>query len=218
MMPAWIHSLISRMALVPHLRHDLRVRESHIAQHARFVYGISERLLNIDVFPTLHRGLGGYRVKMVGSRDHYSIDVLLLVQHFAEVRVASGFVELLLERDAFRPVLLLVVLELLRDFALGVAEIDVGERDEILRLRELERVLGSHPAKADDSEVHRVTRRLEPDSAEDVTRHDHDPEPDLAGVSDELAPRDLLVLHEMLSPVLCVSSTGRDQYLRACRY
>ena len=88
-----------------------------------------------------------------------------------------------------------IVLELFGDLALGEREIDVGEGDEILGLRQLERVLRAHPAEPDHREVDRVARRLKSDSAQNVARHDHHAEPDLAGVRDEFAPRDLLASH-----------------------
>ena len=185
----------ARVALISHLRHDLRIRERQVAKDARFVHGIRERLLHVHVLAALHRGLRGDGVQVIRRRDHDAVDVLLLVEHLAEIRVARGLVELFLELQSLRPILLLVVLQLLGDFALRVAKIDVGERHEILRLRQLERVLRAHPAKADDRKVDRVARRLKSHSAQNVARHDHHAESDFPGVRDELAPRDLLASH-----------------------
>ncbi len=88
----------------------------------------------------LHCGLRGNRVDMVRCRNHDTINVLLLVEHLAEIGITRGFVEFLLERDSFRPVLL-TVLQLLGDLALGITKVDIGKGDEILRLCQLESVL-----------------------------------------------------------------------------
>ena len=133
---------------------------------------------------------------MVGCRDDDAVDVLLLVQHLTEIRVASSLIELLLESDALRPVLLLLVLQLFRDLALGKGEIDIGEGDEILGLCQLQCVLGTHAAKADDGEVHRVARRLVSNTTEHVSRNDHHPDADPGRVRDELTTCDLLTRHE----------------------
>src|SRR6266513_1594369 len=131
---------------------------------------------------------------MVRSSDDNAVDVLLLVEHFAEVRVARRLVELALQRDAVG-VVLPVLFELLLDFLLGEGKIDVGEGNEIFGLGELKRVLGAHATESDDGEVDGIARRLISYASQNVSRNDHHAQADLSGVGDELAPRDLLTLH-----------------------
>ena len=147
------------------------------------------------------RSFGHDGVQMIRSCDDDTVDVLLLVQHLAEIGVARGLVEFLFESDAFGPVALLIVLELFGDLALRKSEIDVREGDEILRLGQLQSVLGSHATKADYREVHGVAGRLVSDAAKHVSRNDHHSNSNLSGIGNELAARDLLTRHEKQPPV-----------------
>ena len=192
---------VAGVALVSHLSHDLRIGERQISQRPRFVHRVGQRLLHVDVLAALHRSFGHDGVQMIRSCDDDTIDVLLLVQHLAEIGVARGLVEFLFEGDAFGPVALLIVLELLGDLALRKSEIDVREGDEILRLGQLQSVLGSHATNADYREVHGVAGRLVSDAAKHVSRNDHNSNSDLSGIGNELASRDLLTRHEKQPPV-----------------
>src|SRR6266496_815455 len=119
-------------------------------------------------------------MQMVGSCDHDSIDVLLLVQHRAEIRITRCLVEFLLESDSFRAILFLIILQFLRYLGLGIREIHICEGDEILRLRQVERVLRAHSSKSNDRKVDRVTGRLKADSAQYVSNHEDDTETDFS--------------------------------------
>jgi hypothetical protein len=146
------------------------------------------------VLSGLQRSLSDNRVKVVGRGHHYTINVLLLFEHLAEIGVACSLVELLLELDALGPIFP-ILLQLVVDLAPRVPEIDVGVSDEILGLRQRLRVLDTHAAEPNYREVHGVARRLESHAAQDVARDDHHTESDLAAIGDEFAPGDFLTCH-----------------------
>jgi hypothetical protein len=99
MSPAAIHSVTWRMpspavALVAHLGRDL-VFMGRLGEDAGLEDGMGDRLLHIDVLAAthaLHRDVG---MGMVGRGDDDRVDVLLLVQHLAEIREERGLGELL---------------------------------------------------------------------------------------------------------------------------
>jgi hypothetical protein len=88
-----------------------------------------------------------------------------------------------------------LVVELVGHVLLGDREVHVADGDNVLARRESQRVLRALAAKSDDGDVERVARRLIPDAAQHVTRHDHHAESELARVRDEIAPGDLSIGH-----------------------
>jgi hypothetical protein len=72
--------------LIPHLGGDLALRR-RLAHQAGLVDRARQRFFDVHVFPHPHGGHGDRRVHVVGSADDNGIDVLLLVQHLAEVVV-----------------------------------------------------------------------------------------------------------------------------------
>ena len=80
---------VRRMALVAHLRHDLRVRGGFL-HRARFHHRVRQRLLHINMLLRLHCTQRNHGVHVIGRRDHDGIDVLLLVEHLTIVRILHG--------------------------------------------------------------------------------------------------------------------------------
>jgi hypothetical protein len=75
--------------LVAHLGRDLVLRRG-IPEGVRFEDRVAERLLAVDVLAHPHRHHGRRRVDVVGRADHDRVDVLLLLEHAAEVDVAPA--------------------------------------------------------------------------------------------------------------------------------
>ena len=78
-----------RVALVAHLRDDL-VLPRRLGQGAGLGDGAGHRLLHVDVLAELHRLHRDEGVHVIGRRDEDRVDVLLLLEHHAEVLVFRG--------------------------------------------------------------------------------------------------------------------------------
>ena len=139
------------MPLVAHLGHHALLAGG-FGQEPGFGDGMGQRLLHVHVLPPLHGSHGDHGVGVIGCRDDDRVDVVLLVQHDAEVFVPLG-VRVLLE-DLCRHV-----------------EIDVAQSDDVLCLTALEVGL-SHSADADARDVELVTRGRRALPAQHVPRHD----------------------------------------------
>ena len=100
------------VALIAHLGHDI-VLMGGLGEDARFEDGMGDRLLHVDVLAAAHAFHRDVGVRMVGRSDDDGVDVLLLVEHLAEIGVEGG-------------------LGLLLDRAAATAEIQVAERDDVL--------------------------------------------------------------------------------------
>ena len=151
-----------RVALVAHLRHDL-VLARRLGQRPGLADGARQRLLHVDVLAELHRGHRDHGVRVIGRRDEHRVDVLLLLEHHAEVLVVGRLRELVERRAALR-----------RAGLGGRALVAVAQRDDVVGLRHVEQVVRAHAVRvADDGDVDGVARRLEP-GAEHVARHDRE--------------------------------------------
>ena len=62
---------------------------SDFSDAARFIDGVRQRLLAKNMFALLHCGSGDGGMKMVRSANNDGVDVLLLIEKFAEVRVCG---------------------------------------------------------------------------------------------------------------------------------
>ena len=100
------------MPLVAHLGHDL-VLVGRLGEDAGFEDGMGDRLLHVHMLAAAHALHRDEGVRMVGRGDDDRIDVLLLVEHLAEVREQGGLRELL-------------------DRPGAAAEVQVAERDDVL--------------------------------------------------------------------------------------
>ena len=92
--PSRIHSRISRLPSpewpwLPICVTTLYFRAASVSS-ARFLDRMRERLLHIDVLAALHRRQRNHRVGVIGRRDDHRINVLLLVEHHAEIFVDLG--------------------------------------------------------------------------------------------------------------------------------
>ena len=81
--------IVQRASLIPHLRGEFGFRGA-FRKLARFVYAPAQRLLHVHVLVQIHRGQSDGRVHMVRRSHHHRINVLLLFEHFAVIRVALG--------------------------------------------------------------------------------------------------------------------------------
>jgi hypothetical protein len=116
------------------------------------------------VLAELHGGHGHERMHVIRRGDDHRVDILLLLEHHAEVLVLRGRLREFVRRRA------LAYARLLR----GDALVDVAERDDVVGLHRVLQVVAAHPVRvADDGDVDGVARRLEP-GAKDMTRHDRD--------------------------------------------
>ena len=96
-----------------------------------------------------------------GNNDR--VDVLLLLEHHAVVLVLDRL-GMQLERLASRKSLLG-----------GRAFVAVAQRDDVVALGDVRQVRRTHAVNvADNGDVDRVARRLEPGAAEHVARHDRE--------------------------------------------
>ena len=147
-------AVVPRVALVAHLRDDLRRLPRLARQRARFVDRPGQRLLHVDVLAEIERGHRDRRVHVIRRRDDDRVDVFLLLEHLAVVGVALLLRQILggdaLERrDAMLAVLARfggqVGFEQPLFFALaggverrdrplrpGVAPVDVAQRDDVV--------------------------------------------------------------------------------------
>ena len=101
------------VALVAHLRRQVREPSRRLADQPRFPDVVGERLLAVHVLAVRQREVRREHVRVLGGRDHHGVVGLGIVEHLAQV------VELLRlrEADAGRIQRLLV---------------DVAERDDVL--------------------------------------------------------------------------------------
>ena len=74
------------MALDAHLRHQPQLLR-RLGQQAGFIYIVRERFLAIDMFAGLHGGHGNQCVRVIRRGDKHRLNVFLLVEHLAVVRV-----------------------------------------------------------------------------------------------------------------------------------
>ena len=123
---------IRGVALVAHLGRDLRLRR-RLCQKVRLVDRMAEGLLAVDVFPHLHRHHRRRGMDVVGGADHDRIDILLILEHPAEVRVPAG-----------------AGMDLRR--LVQVPGVDVAERDDVLA-RDAFQVRRAAPGNADAGDV-----------------------------------------------------------------
>ena len=77
--------------MIPHLRDDLGFDRTLREAPALFDRP-RERFLHVDVLVERHRGQCHHGMRVIGRPDHDGVDVGLLLEHLAEVGIASGFV------------------------------------------------------------------------------------------------------------------------------
>ena len=171
---------IARVALVPHLGHDLGVTTRVVRQHSHLAHGPRQRLLNVGVLPRLHRKHSGRGVRMVGRGHGHRVDALrLAVEHLAIVLVA------------FR-----LGIGLERVFS--ALPIHVAQRVEVLAFH-APHVAAAHAAHADARDVELVARRpIAP--PQDVPWHDGERQA-AAYPADEFPSRDAFACHDGPSSV-----------------
>ena len=80
-------SLVARVALVAHLRHELGIVLGLLRQHACFVDRPAQGLLDVDVLAGIHGRDRDRRVHVIGGGDDDRVDVLLLLEHLAIVAI-----------------------------------------------------------------------------------------------------------------------------------
>ena len=76
--------------MIAHLGGDF-VFAGGLGELAGFPDGMRERFFTLDMLAVFHRGHRDKGVEMIGCGDHDSVDVLLLVEHFAKVGEDFGF-------------------------------------------------------------------------------------------------------------------------------
>ena len=128
------------MTLVAHLR-----RQSGFLcdarELARFPDIVRERLFAIDVITRAHRKNGDVRVQVVRCAAEHGIERLLLLQHDAEVPIDRRLREAL-------------------DRGRGPVEIDVAQRNDVLRSRSSVEVRRALAAASDRGDIQLVVERF----------------------------------------------------------
>ena len=76
----------TRRALIAHLRHNFHFSRC-FGEHTRLKNIVCQRFLHINVLAELHRRHRNHGVRVVGCRDRYRVNVLVFLQHFAEIVV-----------------------------------------------------------------------------------------------------------------------------------
>ena len=79
-------SAIGGLSLIAHLCHDIRAPRG-FTHDPRFMHRPGHRLFDKDVLAELHRRFRDHRMCVVGRGDENSVDVALLFEHPAEVRI-----------------------------------------------------------------------------------------------------------------------------------
>ena len=92
--------LVARVALIAHLRDDLRILLRLPGQVTGFLDRPAERLLDVDVLAQVHCCRRDRRVHVVRCRDDHRVDVFLLLEHLAIVAVPRNLIHLLIEEPA----------------------------------------------------------------------------------------------------------------------
>ena len=130
--------VIRRVALDAHLRHQPQLLR-RLGQQAGFIYIVRERFLAIDMFAGLHGGHGNQCVRVIRRGDKHRLNVFLLVEHLAVVRVKLR-VGVFLERMS------------------RVIVVHITECHDVLRLEGLQ-IRSAHPTDADAGDVDFLARR-----------------------------------------------------------
>ena len=78
------------MGLVSHLGDQL-ILGRRFGENPSFVNGMGQGLLTVYVLAQVHGGHGGDGMDMIGSAYGDCVNVLLLVEHFPEIRINFGF-------------------------------------------------------------------------------------------------------------------------------
>ena len=203
--------VVGRVALIAHLRHDLRV-DRLLRQRATLLHRPRQGLLDVDVLAEAHRCRRDHGVGVIGRRDQHRVDVLLLLQHLAVVDVARRLTGLVAQRlhagelglragalpcrhRARLGQALLGRGRLLREAVertAGVAPVHVAERHDVLA-GEAGQVRPPHATHADTGHVDEIARWCLP-LAEDVAGNDGQPGRRHRGAAHELATREARVL------------------------
>lgn len=212
--------IVRGMTLIAHLRDDLRLRGA-LCEASTFFHGPRERLLQIHVFAERHRCKGDHGMGVVGRADDDGVDVVLLLEHLAEIRVAVRLLRFRLEPlqvldlrlQAARLLGARRFLDAIRHFPnlLGdlpiarrdIAPIHVTQRNEILRA-ERGQVRSPDAAHADTGDVHQIARRRMTRPAEHVPRNDHERGSPECGALYEAAARGAYRLVDRM-PAGCLS-------------
>lgn len=170
------------MTLVAHLRGNLGFRGA-LGELPGFVDGPTEGLLHVNVLVQIHGGESDGRVHVIGRGDDDGVDVLLLFQHFAIVRIALGLGQhVVLQVKNLRQTslgfcgffwrhggtgfagMINMTLQVrnigiqAREVLVRVVPIDIANRHDILA-GQIDHVAAAHAADADASDIQQVTRR-----------------------------------------------------------
>lgn len=146
-------SVFGSLALIAHLSGDF-VLARGLGNLARLPDGMGERFLAINVFAELDGGHGNERMEMIGRGDHYGVDVLLFLEHFA--KVGEDFCFWIFFEDAS-----------------GVVGVDVADGNDVFAA-ELFEIDSALAANADAGNVEFFAGRSFSVEAEDVAGNDHE--------------------------------------------
>ena len=185
-------------------------------EDASLVDRVGERLLHIYVLARSHRSSSDRRVSMIRGRDQDRLDVALLLEHDAEVRVLRRARILLLPAQALFARRAVATVGTLLDLGGHQIVVEITYRHDVLRAEFL-RVLATHPAGSHYGDVEGVTRRLMAHATEHSTRNDHGAHGELRAVRDEVPAGDLVGHGPSLSKDATDKIGGREwqRYRRA---
>src|SRR5881628_688672 len=129
-----------RVALIPHLGHELGVSAGVLRQHTHLPHGPRQRLLDVRMLARFHGTQSGRGMRVIGRGNRDRVDALrFLVEHLPVVPVALRL------RVALKGVF-------------GGLPVDVAQRVDVLALHALH-VVAAHAAHANAGDVELVARR-----------------------------------------------------------
>ena len=174
-----------RVALIAHLRGQLRVGQGRLLQQAHLVYRIRERLLDIHVLAERHRGQGDGGMQVIGRGNQHRVDVLLLLEHLPKIRVLRGVLIRLAKLHILRRRLAGARLEPRVEGALHIREVHIAHGDDVLG-EHLRHVAHAHATDANARDVELSAGGAIAGATEHGARHNHRAEGERGAVGHEV--------------------------------
>ena len=211
--------IVERAALIAHLSGEFGFVLSLSGEFAALINGPAERLLNVDVLVEIHSSESDGRMHVIGSSDDDTVDVLLLLEHFAIVGIALGFGEKIVfqMKDIVEASLGLGsissghrlsraagigMIDMLlkvggigietRKLLIGVTPVHIAECNDILTGK-IDEIAATHPANANAGNVHGIAGRNKT-ATKNMARKDGEGSTGDSGFGDKVTARNFVLL------------------------